>query len=449
MIRTINVKINLKDKESEGNLFYLSTLETQVWNKCNELYHKVWVSTGKVASSYWVMEIVLKELKEDLRFYDLGGLSLQEVVKKVDFSWKSFEALNIKFNKGELPDWFKQPSPPRFHSRKFFNTVFLSSQSIHFNELNEVTGVNIHPNKTKGRYKPPVYLSRSIKLLEGYELTGSGHSITKNGEGDYYLSLVCNVKTETEKSGELADPYKIVGIDPGVSTLLTLVDNEGNFIKVENTVRPVSIYFNKEADKVRKKRAKCKKYSRRYKKLTRVMSKLTRKKRFQIRVIQNKIAKDLSKSYGVIGIGDLDLKQLCNIQKTSTGRKGVIRDWQVNQFVNIQGQKSENLGGLVLNINERGTTKECSNCGFINPKGLHLGIRSWICPECGVTHDRDGNAGKNILRRTIDTLNSKYPSGVNPAISLNPNPVLKSCITVKYSYNYLGRSNRIFKVVNV
>ncbi len=218
MIRTINVKIDLKNQESESNLFYLSTLETQVWNKCNELYTKVWVSTGKVASSYWVMEIVLKELKEDLRFYDLGGLSLQEVVKKVDFSWKSFEALNIKFNKGELPDWFKQPSPPRFHSRKFFNTVFLSSQSIHFNELNEVTGVNIHPNKIKGRYKPPVYLSRSVKLLEGYELTGSGHSITKNGEGDYYLSLVCNVKTETEKSGELADPYKIVGIDPVVST---------------------------------------------------------------------------------------------------------------------------------------------------------------------------------------------------------------------------------------
>jgi putative transposase len=280
-------------------------------------------------------------------------------------------------------------------------------------------------------------------------LVGAGHSIVKNGEGDYYLSLVCNVKTETERFGEIADPNKFVGIDPGIKTLLTCVDNEGNFIKIENTVRPVSVYFNKKADEIRSKRSKCKKHSRRYKRLSKVMFKQSRKKRFQIRVIQNKTAKDLSKSYGVIGIGDLDLKQLCNIQSTKTGRKGIIRDWQINGFVGIQGQKSENLGGVVLNINERNTTKECSNCGYLNPKSLHLGVRSWICPICGVEHDRDGNAGKNILKRTIDTFNSKYPCAVNVPRSLDPNKILKDCITVKYSYNYVGRSNKISKIVNV
>jgi transposase len=442
MLRTINVKIDLKDLESESHLFYLSTLETQVWNRCNELYLKVWNSTSKIPNQVWVMTNVIKDLKEDLRFYDLGGLSLQEVTRKVDASWRSFEALNIKFKNGELPDWFNQPSPPGFHSRRFFNTVFLNSQSIHFNSNDEIDGFNIHPNKVKGRYKPPVYLSRSVKLLEDYEMVVAGHSITKDREGNYYLSIVCNVKSDLEKTGKIVNPYKIAGIDPGVKTLLTIVDTNGNFVKVENTVRPISIHFNTEADKIRSKRSKCKKHSRRYKRLSKAMVKCSRRKRSQIRIIQNKIAEDLSQSYGVIGVGDLDLKQLCNIQRTSTGRKGIVRDWQLNQFVNIQGQKCENSGSMLLNINERGTTRTCSNCGYVNPNGLHLGIREWVCPDCGVTHDRDGNAGLNLLGRTIEILRNQGVCTVNV-----PLPMLGRCYTVKYSYQSVGPSNKVNRLV--
>src|SRR5450631_1821805 len=39
--------------------------------------------------------------------------------------------------------------------------------------------------------------------------------------------------------------------------------------------------------------------------------------------------------------------------------------------------------------------------GKTGPKGVaDLGIRSWICSECGVSHDRDINSARNILFRS-------------------------------------------------
>jgi transposase len=63
--------------------------------------------------------------------------------------------------------------------------------------------------------------------------------------------------------------------------------------------------------------------------------------------------------------------------------------------------KSDHAGIVFEEVNEAYTTQTCSCCGCISrdsPKGrAGLGIREWICGECGVTHDRDVNAARNIL----------------------------------------------------
>ena len=41
------------------------------------------------------------------------------------------------------------------------------------------------------------------------------------------------------------------------------------------------------------------------------------------------------------------------------------------------------------------SSKTCGKCGYVY-KGLKLSDRSWICPDCGMLHDRDYNAACNI-----------------------------------------------------
>jgi len=86
------------------------------------------------------------------------------------------------------------------------------------------------------------------------------------------------------------------------------------------------------------------------------------------------------------------------LAKTKMAKSVLDAGWSTLRT--LLSYKCEHAGGVFLEVDERYTTQACSCCGSLSPsspKGrAGLGIRGWTC-ECGVTHDRDVNAAKNIL----------------------------------------------------
>ena len=84
-----------------------------------------------------------------------------------------------------------------------------------------------------------------------------------------------------------------------------------------------------------------------------------------------------------------------------------LQELSLYRFKEILRYKSEWYGRDLVEIDKWfPSSKLCNKCNYKNSE-LTLKDRTWICPECGESHDRDINAAINIRNEGIKMLNNK------------------------------------------
>jgi len=191
----------------------------------------------------------------------------------------------------------------------------------------------------------------------------------EDARGRWYFNVVVSVEVEQSKGVET------VGIDLGCKESAT--DSNGEGVKGRE-------YRRLEKNLGIAQRAKNKK------RVKSIHAKIKNRRQDSL----HKYSRKLVNENAAIFVGNVSSLGLA---KTKMAKSVLDAGW--GQLKTILEYKCDHAGVVFEVVNESYTTQTCSCCGSRqnSPKGRPgLGIREWTC-ECGVTHDRDINAAKNIL----------------------------------------------------
>src|SRR6202171_5631438 len=128
------------------------------------------------------------------------------------------------------------------------------------------------------------------------------------------------------------------------------------------------------------------------------------------RDFHHKLSTRIVREFDYIAVGNVNAAGLA---KTRLAKSVLDAGWST--FRHMLRYKATAHGAWYEEVNESFSSRVCSFCkGKTGPKGVaDLGIRSWICTECGVSHDRDINSARNILFRS----GHRTPAEGIPALS--------------------------------
>ena len=111
----------------------------------------------------------------------------------------------------------------------------------------------------------------------------------------------------------------------------------------------------------------------------------------------HKTSRLLANEYDYVFVEDLDLKEM---SKTKEELKlGIfVNDLAFGTFLNQLKYKLEWLKKKLVKVDKYFPSSQlCSECGY-RKTDLLLKNKTWICPNCGVKHNRDHNAAVNIKK---------------------------------------------------
>ncbi|MDN3398111.1 IS200/IS605 family element RNA-guided endonuclease TnpB [Psychrobacter sp. APC 3426] len=223
-------------------------------------------------------------------------------------------------------------------------------------------------------------------------------TVSKDPTGKYFVSLL--VETIVEP---LLKTHSNIGIDLGLTDFIVLSDgskvaNPTFLSKLQHKLAREQKILAKRREVAKadqRKLSESRNYQKQKVKVAKVYEKITNIRKDFL----HKLSFTLIKNHDVIAIEDLNVKGMVKNRKLSKA----ISDSSWSTFAAMLNYKAEWYGKTLVKIDRwYPSSKTCSGCGHLLTKvELPLQVRTWNCPSCLQSNDRDINASINILNEGL------------------------------------------------
>ncbi len=184
-----------------------------------------------------------------------------------------------------------------------------------------------------------------------------------------------------------------VGVDLGVSALATL--STGEKIAGPKPHKALLARLRRLSRSLSRKQKKSANREKARRKLAKLHARIANIRRDAL----HKLTSELTRRFHTLGIEDLNVRGMMANRHLARS----IADMGFFEFRRQLEYKAAMRGGVVV-VADRwySSSKTCSNCGH-KLETLPLAVRTWTCPACGVTHDRDLNAAINLKNLAVSS----------------------------------------------
>ena len=298
----------------------------------------------------------LKKQEATAWLSEVSSVPLQQSLRHLDRAFRNFFEGRAQY--------------PTFHKKHGVQAATYAANAFTWN------GTQL----TLAKMDAPLDIHWSRSLPKGCQ--PSSVTITKDGANRYFISILVE-----EEIKHLPIVNKQVGLDLGLKSLVITSDGHtyGNptfFAQDE-----------KKLGKAQRRHARAKKGSQNRRKAQLKVARIHARIADRRRDSQHKLSTEVIRENQIVCLESLQVKNMVQNHKLAKA----ISDVGWSEFVRQLAYKAEWYGRTLIKIDTwYPSSKRCFDCGHVLDS-LTLDIRSWTCPECGVQHDRDLNAAKNVL----------------------------------------------------
>ncbi len=220
-----------------------------------------------------------------------------------------------------------------------------------------------------------------LKVLREYR---KGESDLVERDGEFYLLATCEVP-EAEVN---ADPTGFLGVDLGIVNIATTSDGD--------------IFSGRQLNRYRARQARLR--AKLQKKGTKSAKRLLKKRARRERrfaadtnhVISKRIVAEAERTSRAIALEDLQgIRTRARLKRP---QRAAVHSWAFAQLGQFLAYKARRAGVPVVFVDPAYTSRQCSECDYIDKRNRASQAR-FQCRSCGVVAHADLNASRNIARK--------------------------------------------------